>query len=731
MSFQFLQDFDTEDLLLPPPLDPQDETISDNLDFIRGRVYGDFSQSSSFGNGFANKPNEGINTSSTSNFWQPPQQFGTNLSTSNVLPPSHTSVASYGLPSDIFRSLNSLSSSQPNPPSNVPSHMSNIFSTSTILSTSNPETLYEDPSYNDPTLRQFNDNSISSYGSELGDPRRIGSHESENEFYYEDPGSSPIRSPTDYSIHHDSGNPHEHPLGEHPSRTLFVRNINSNVEDEELKKLFEQYGPIRNMYTHCKHRGFVMISYFDIRNAKNAMRQLQGKPLRRRKLDIHYSIPKENPPEKDQNQGTLVVFNLDSSTTNEELKEIFGKHGEIKEIRETPNKKYHKFIEFYDVRDADKAMKCLNKTEICGKKIKIEISRPGGRPKILNSTSITSPTSPGSAPSSALARVPSLDLDDEPIQAHSLPDFHFSPTGPSSSSNSFSSSKYPNTNSVISSTHNTLNNFNTSFNSSQLSQQSHLNTNISPFPLMQNPKPLPQSSSNSFSSSSNSNLMPHPISPPPSSSLFASDFSLFPNNSTGSHSNSFIPGLMNPVIGVPRSTSPSGREIHKNRATDEDKIRFALNIGRVKSGQDNRTTLMIKNIPNKYSQKMLLASVDAKFKGLYDFFYLPIDFKNKCNVGYAFINFIQPEYIIGFYEDLNNKKWEKFNSDKVCEITYARIQGKHNLIQHFQNSSLMSEDKKCRPIIFHSDGPFIGEQEPFPIGPKVKNRVSSKEDSEP
>lgn len=31
----------------------------------------------------------------------------------------------------------------------------------------------------------------------------------------------------------------EHPYGEHPSRTLFVRNINSNVEDTELKTLFE------------------------------------------------------------------------------------------------------------------------------------------------------------------------------------------------------------------------------------------------------------------------------------------------------------------------------------------------------------------------------------------------------------------------------------------------------------------------------------------------------------
>lgn len=35
-----------------------------------------------------------------------------------------------------------------------------------------------------------------------------------------------------------------------------------------------------------------MISYYDIRAAQNAMRALQSKPLRRRMLDIHYSIPK-------------------------------------------------------------------------------------------------------------------------------------------------------------------------------------------------------------------------------------------------------------------------------------------------------------------------------------------------------------------------------------------------------------------------------------------------------
>ena len=44
------------------------------------------------------------------------------------------------------------------------------------------------------------------------------------------------------------------------------------------------------------------------------------------------SVTQDNPSDKDINQGTLVVFNLDASVSNEEVRQIFGHYGEVKEV---------------------------------------------------------------------------------------------------------------------------------------------------------------------------------------------------------------------------------------------------------------------------------------------------------------------------------------------------------------------------------------------------------------
>ena len=116
--------------------------------------------------------------------------------------------------------------------------------------------------------------------------------------------------------------------------------------------------------------------------------------------------------------------------------------------------------------------------------------------------------------------------------------------------------------------------------------------------------------------------------------------------------------------------------------------------------KDNRTTLMIKNIPNKYNISSFLKEINIYFKNTYDVFYLPIDYVNKCNLGFAFINFVEPLHIILFYELYCGKKWKKFKSDKICELLYAKFQNKKELISHFEKGKVLHFDSlEKRPLI--------------------------------
>ncbi|KAJ4454413.1 putative Meiosis protein mei2 [Paratrimastix pyriformis] len=161
------------------------------------------------------------------------------------------------------------------------------------------------------------------------------------------------------------------------SRTLLVSNVFQPIPDQELNAFFARFGPLRSLDTTNKPRGLLTVTFFDLRDAEAAHRQLRSPGLRHLRWDVHYSPP-TGPGGLDHNHGTLVVFNLDPSTTNEDLRIVFRQFGEIKEIRETPGKKYHRFLEFYDSRHAERAMRVMKKVNINGKKVKIEFSRPGG-----------------------------------------------------------------------------------------------------------------------------------------------------------------------------------------------------------------------------------------------------------------------------------------------------------------------------------------------------------------
>ncbi|KAK2612944.1 hypothetical protein QQS21_001055 [Conoideocrella luteorostrata] len=182
--------------------------------------------------------------------------------------------------------------------------------------------------------------------------------------------------------------------------------------------------------------------------------------------------------------------------------------------------------------------------------------------------------------------------------------------------------------------------------------------------------------------------------------------------------NNFSPSRAVPGFFRPDGRRQNATRIARSPYNGSSNHHNFVDINRIREGIDVRTTIMLRNIPNKVDQAMLKRIIDDSSWGKYDFMYLRIDFANDCNVGYAFINFVDPLDIIDFVEVRGNQRWNCFKSDKVAEISYATIQGKDCLVQKFRNSSVMLEAPHYRPkLYFTCNGPrpgLAGQEEPFP-----------------
>lgn len=141
--------------------------------------------------------------------------------------------------------------------------------------------------------------------------------------------------------------------------------------------------------------------------------------------------------------------------------------------------------------------------------------------------------------------------------------------------------------------------------------------------------------------------------------------------------------------------------IIKRNTPDEERKKYIINHENIIKCLDKRTTLMIKNIPIYVTQVNLVERINKNFNGCFNFFYLPIDFIKKSNVGYAFINFRDPQTIVNFCKMYEGKTWSFDNdSRKICYISYARIQGYKNICDHFKKSSIMMQiDEQIKPIM--------------------------------
>jgi hypothetical protein len=142
---------------------------------------------------------------------------------------------------------------------------------------------------------------------------------------------------------------------------------------------------------------------------------------------------------------------------------------------------------------------------------------------------------------------------------------------------------------------------------------------------------------------------------------------------------------------------------------------------------ETRTSVMLRDLPELYSRSSLLKLLEAEgFFGQFDFIYVPVDFKNKRNLGYALINLVGPAEALRFMAHFSGFSRWGVPSEKTCSVGWCSPQqGLEAYVERYRNSPVMHQSvpDEWRPLLLCHGVPV-----PFPAPtqkikqPKVKGR---------
>jgi protein phosphatase 1 regulatory subunit 42 len=113
----------------------------------------------------------------------------------------------------------------------------------------------------------------------------------------------------------------------------------------------------------------------------------------------------------------------------------------------------------------------------------------------------------------------------------------------------------------------------------------------------------------------------------------------------------------------------------------EEKI-LKLNGYKIYTGEDKRTTILIKNIPKNMTKnqfKMILEKIAN-----INYIYVPLFMLTRDNLRCAFVNVVNPKSIIDIYLKLRKINFKYDNPNTRIEILYSNIQGRKELIDNFK-----------------------------------------------
>ncbi|KAH7716201.1 hnRNP-RQ splicing factor family protein [Aphelenchoides avenae] len=175
---------------------------------------------------------------------------------------------------------------------------------------------------------------------------------------------------------------------------LFVGNIPKSKSKEEILEEFQKHTEgVADVIIYSspdapenrKNRGFCFVDFVDHKAASDAKRKISMGKVRpwNHDLVVDWAEQQEEPdPDTMSKVKVLYVKNLKEAVTEEQLKEMFEKFGEVEKAKKLRD---YAFIHFKEREPAVQAMEALHGTELEGVAIDVSLAKPQGeaRKKLL------------------------------------------------------------------------------------------------------------------------------------------------------------------------------------------------------------------------------------------------------------------------------------------------------------------------------------------------------------
>ncbi|KAI9364592.1 hypothetical protein BD770DRAFT_469042 [Pilaira anomala] len=160
---------------------------------------------------------------------------------------------------------------------------------------------------------------------------------------------------------------------------IYVGNLSSDIDDDNLKNKFSKYGEItealvaKDRDSH-RSRGYGYVTYAESDDADAAIHAMDQSEWNGHKMFINASV-----------MPSVFITNLSQRVNDETLRERFSEYGQITESgvvrdRETGLSRGFGFVTYNNQNDANAAVKATNGTEFDSEEISVSIVNIRGEP---------------------------------------------------------------------------------------------------------------------------------------------------------------------------------------------------------------------------------------------------------------------------------------------------------------------------------------------------------------